>query len=145
MTSERDLKLVYSVAVILFIVGLFCYAAFPVKPPDEPLRIQYRSATGNVLFEHAKHATEYDVSCYDCHHHPGDDEAGLIACSECHLKNPEENAPPPERCLDCHDADDIEDTEMPSQPDASHDQCSDCHSGIGAGPVKQACSECHAQ
>ena len=58
MTSERDLKLVYSVAVILFIVGLFCYAAFPVKPPDEPLRIQYRSATGNVLFEHAKHLFE---------------------------------------------------------------------------------------
>lgn len=145
MTSGKDLKLVYSVAAILFIVGSICYAAFPSNPPDEPIRIQYRSATGNVLFQHDQHASDYDVSCYDCHHHPGDDEAGLIACSECHLKDPEEGAPPPDICLDCHDVDEIEDTEMLSQPDASHEQCSNCHQGIGAGPVKQACSECHLQ
>lgn len=145
MTSERDLKLVYSVAVILFIVGLFCYAAFPSKPPDEPIRIQYRSDTGSVIFQHARHAADYGVSCFDCHHHPSDDDEAKVACSECHLKNPGEDAPPPEKCLDCHGEDEIEDTEMPSQPDASHDQCSACHSGIGAGPLKQACSECHLQ
>jgi len=145
MTSERDLKLVYSVAVILFIVGLFCYAAFPSKPPDEPVRIQYRSATGSVLFQHAQHNIGYDVSCYDCHHHPSDDEAALIACSECHLKNPEEDAPPPELCLDCHGADEIEDSEMPAKTDAFHQQCTACHSGIGAGPKEKDCSECHVQ
>jgi len=145
MTSGKELKLVLSVAGILFFVGLFCYAFFPSKPPDEPVRIYYPSATGSVLFQHAQHHAGYDVSCYDCHHHPIDDEAALIACSECHLKNPEEGAPPPDVCLDCHDIDEIEDTEMPSQPDASHDQCSQCHEGIGAGPVKQACSECHIQ
>ena len=48
-------------------------------------------------------------------------------------------------CLDCHGADEIEGTEMPSQPDASHEQCSACHSGIGAGPEKQDCSQCHVQ
>lgn len=145
MTSEKDLKLVYSVAAILFIVGLFCYAAFPAKPPDEPIRIQYRSATGNVIFQHAQHAADYDVSCFDCHHHPGDDDAGLIACSECHLKDPAEGAPPPEICLDCHGADEIEGTEMPSQPEASHNQCANCHKGIGAGPEKQDCSQCHVK
>ena len=145
MTSGKDLKLVYSVAVILFIVGLFCYAAFPSKPPDEPIRIQYRSATGNVLFQHSKHVAGYDTSCFDCHHHPMDDDAALIACSECHLKNPKEGAPPPEVCLDCHGEDEIEGTEIPPQPDASHDQCSGCHSDIGAGPQKQECSQCHVQ
>jgi hypothetical protein len=34
---------------------------------------------------------------------------------------------------------------MLSQPDASHNQCAECHDGIGAGPLKQACSECHLQ
>ena len=145
MTSERDLKLVYSVAVNLFIVGLFCYAAFPSTPPDDPIRIQYRSATGSVLFQHAKHAADYDVSCLDCHHHFIDDENDAIACSECHLKNPEENAPPPERCLDCHGADEIEDSEIPAKSDAFHKQCTACHSGIGAGPVEMDCSECHVQ
>lgn len=145
MTSERDLKLVYSVAVILFIVGLFCYAAFPSTPPDDPIRIQYRSATGSVLFQHSKHAADYGVSCLDCHHHFIDDPDDAIACSECHLKNPEEDAPPPERCLDCHGADEIEDSEIPAKTDAFHKQCTACHSGIGAGPEEKDCSECHAQ
>ena len=42
MTSEKDLKLVLSVAVILFIVGVLCFAAFPIKSPTIPNRIQYR-------------------------------------------------------------------------------------------------------
>lgn len=145
MTSERDLKLVYSVAVILFIVGLFCYAAFPSTPSDDPIRIQYRSATGSVLFQHSKHAADYGVSCLDCHHHFVDDANDAIACSECHLKNPEENAPPPERCLDCHGADEIKDSEIPAKTDAFHQQCTTCHSGIGAGPEEKDCSECHAK
>ena len=145
MTSERDLKLVYSVAVILFIVGLFCYAPFPSTPPDDPIRIQYRSATGSVLFQHAKHGADYDVSCLDCHHHFIDDPNDAMACSECHLKNPEEDAPPPERCLDCHGADEIKDSEIPAKTDAFHKQCTACHSGIGAGPEEKDCSECHAQ
>ena len=145
MTSGRDLKLVYSVAGILFIVGLLCYAAFPSTPPDEPIRIQYRSATGNVLFQHAKHAAGYDVACFDCHHHPSDDDAALIACSACHLENAPEDAPPPDICLDCHDADEIEDSGIPAQTDAFHQQCTDCHSGIGAGPEEKDCAECHIQ
>ena len=145
MTSERDLKLVYSVAVILFIVGLFCYAAFPSKPPDDPIRIQYRNAAGSVLFQHAKHNVGYGVSCFDCHHHPADDDAALIACGDCHIKNAADDAPKPEICLDCHDADEIEDTVLVAKTDAFHQQCTACHAGIGAGPNEKDCSQCHVQ
>ena len=42
-------------------------------------------------------------------------------------------------------ADEIEDSEMPAKTDAFHQQCTDCHSGIGAGPEEKDCSECHVQ
>ncbi len=145
MTSERDLKLVLSVAAILFIVGLFCYAAFPSKPPDNPIRIQYRSATGSVLFQHAQHVNDFDVSCFDCHHHYVEEEEVAVACGECHLKELEEGAPPPEKCLECHGEDEIEDSVIPAKTDAFHSQCADCHRNIGVGPLKKACAECHVQ
>lgn len=142
MTSEKDVKLVLSVAVVLFIVGVLCYAAFPTNPPENPVRIQYRSATGNVLFQHTAH-NRYGINdCFECHHHPGDDNAGLISCNECH---PAElgRAPDPEVCNECHDEEYFEDTEMVSVTEAAHAQCKNCHAGIGAGPLE--CAECHVK
>ena len=89
MTSDKDLKLICSVAVVLFLVGVLCYAAVPAKAPEDPIRIQYRSDLGNVTFQHSKHVASYGASCYDCHHHPGNDDIGLVACSVCHLKDAE--------------------------------------------------------
>jgi hypothetical protein len=34
---------------------------------------------------------------------------------------------------------------MLTKTDAFHAQCTDCHNGIGAGPLQKACSECHVQ
>ena len=44
-------------------------------------------------------------------------------------------------CLDCHDADEVEDTEMMKRSDAFHEQCIRCHQDFDAGPV--ACAACH--
>ena len=142
MTSEKDVKLVLSVAVVLFIVGVLCYAAFPIKSPEIPNRIQYRSATGHALFQHIEHNTGYDVECLECHHHHAEDmeENELLACGACHPQEPGK-ATDPEVCNECHDEEYYEDTEMLGRMDATHDQCKTCHAGIGAGPIE--CAECH--
>jgi hypothetical protein len=142
MLSEKQLKIVYGLIIYLLLVGVLCYAAFPEKTPEEPVRMMFKVAAGKVLFDHKAHTSDmhYGLSCYDCHHHPMDDDSSLIACGDCHHTSEEANGLP-ETCLDCHDADEIEDTEMLKRSDAFHDQCIKCHQDFEAGPV--ACAACH--
>jgi hypothetical protein len=50
MFSKKELKLAYGVAVCLLVIGAISYAAFPLQAPEEPLRLMYTVAAGNVLF-----------------------------------------------------------------------------------------------
>jgi hypothetical protein len=142
MISKKKLKLVYGIILYLLFVGVLCYAAFPVEPPEEPIRRMYKVTAGKVLFDHSAHTSDsgYGLSCFDCHHHPPNDEAAVMACGECHRAT-EDTASPPERCSDCHDAEEIKDTKIPKRSDAFHDGCITCHQDIEAGPVE--CSACH--
>ncbi len=99
MTSKKQLLFAYGLAIHLLLVGIICYAAFPVNAPDEPIRIMYQTNAGKVLFDHYTHsaASGYGASCFDCHHHPSDDDSALIACGECH-QAPAEDGSKPERC-----------------------------------------------
>ncbi len=147
MTSKKQLLFAYGLAIHLLLVGIVCYAAFPTQEPDEPIRIMYQNNAGKVLFDHYTHsdASGYGASCYDCHHHPGDDdESSLIACGECH-QEPTEDESLPESCLDCHDEDEIEGSEVPVRTDAFHQQCIECHEQFEAGPQSgsENCSACH--
>jgi hypothetical protein len=145
MTPQKELKLAYSLAAILLIVGFISYGAFPAKPPDEPIRIMYKTVAGKVLFDHKTHAAEtgYALACQDCHHHPEDDaEAALQPCGNCHQILPEGETLPA-TCLDCHEPEDIEDVEITKRSDAFHAQCESCHQEGGIGPVEQRCSWCH--
>ena len=127
MFSKFELKLAYGLAIYLLFVGVICYAAFPPKSPDEPIRLMFNVAAGKVLFDHNTHhiATGYGISCGDCHHTLSEEEyADAQSCSECH--------------------DPIEgDEEVPKRADAFHQQCAGCHEAYGAGPVKEECSACH--
>jgi len=69
MELQTEKKFAYGVLCILFIVGIICYAAFPVPEPEEPVRILLKSTAGNVLFDHKEHASEdgYGYECIDCH------------------------------------------------------------------------------
>jgi hypothetical protein len=142
MTSEKDFKLVLRVAMILFIVGALCFAAFPIKSSKIPNRVQYRSATGHALFQHIEHNTGYGVECLECHHHHAEEleEDELLACGACHPQEPGKAADP-EVCNECHDEEYYEDTEMEARTPAVHSQCKQCHAGIDAGPIE--CAECH--
>ncbi|MCG6908966.1 MAG: cytochrome c family protein [Deltaproteobacteria bacterium] len=142
MLSEKRLKIVYGLIIYLLLVGVLCYAAFPEKSPVEPVRKTYNVVAGKVLFDHQAHASElhYGLSCYDCHHHPIDDDSSLIACGDCHYATEEANGLP-DKCLECHDADEVEGTEILKRSDAFHEQCINCHQNFDAGPV--ACTACH--
>jgi len=120
MTSKKDLQIASLLAVVLFITGLTCYAAFPPPAPEEPVRLMFQNAAGKVLFTHAVHNQDYDLSCLDCHHNIEEDE--VYSCKECHQATGDES--------------------MPSKTDAFHAQCIGCHKEKGAGPVE--CNSCHA-
>ena len=127
MFSKTQLKLAYGLAIYLLFVGVLCYAAFPPKSPDEPVRLMFDVTAGKVLFDHKTHSADngYGISCGDCHHTLSEEEyADAGSCTECH--DPDEG-----------------DEEIPKRADAFHQQCSGCHEGYGAGPLEKDCSACH--
>ncbi len=153
MAPQKELKLAYSLAIALLIVGVISFAAFPAKTPDEPIRIMYKSVAGKVLFDHKTHADEagYALTCEDCHHHyefegsAGIDgeEPVVQACAVCHPFKPAEQAYP-EPCMECHDEEDLdEDIVVTKKTDAFHDQCENCHQEAEIGPVEERCNWCH--
>ena len=122
MDERKQRIFSYTIGVILLVVGIIAYAAFPKKAAEEPLRIMFQSKAGNVLFDHKEHASEdgYGLECTDCHHMMEEGETPL-ACGECHMPD--------------------DDEESPKRSDAFHDQCKGCHEDNDAGPVE--CSGCH--
>jgi len=148
MTPQKELKLAYSMAIALLIVGVLSFAAFPAKTPDEPIRIMYKSVAGKVLFDHKTHAADvgYALACQDCHHHPEepeDEKEALVACGVCH-QIPAEGESFPKSCMECHDEEDIEDAELTAKKsDAYHAQCEGCHQESEIGPVEERCNWCH--
>ena len=142
MISKKKLKIVYGIIIYLMFVGVLCYAAFPVTAPEEPIRLMYNVTAGKVLFDHNAHTSDagYGLSCFDCHHHPMDDDSAIVACGECHYSS-EGTTLPPEKCMECHDQEEIEDTEIVKRSAAFHEGCIACHQDIEAGPTE--CAACH--
>jgi hypothetical protein len=136
--ASKELKLAYGITIVLLIVGVLSYTAFSGKVPEEPLRIVYTGAGGSVMFDHATHASDYDLNCTACHHHPEEAEA-MLACSACHVFPKDGSLPV--ACLDCHEADEVGLESVPKSADAFHSQCIDCHKELGAGPIE--CAACH--
>jgi hypothetical protein len=120
MELRKERIVAYWIAIVLLVVGVVCYAAFPQKKPAEPIRIMLENTGGNVLFDHKGHASEsgYGIECKSCHHEL------------------EEEGAKPQACGTCHEAD----SEV-KRPDAFHKQCKGCHEEDGTAPVK--CSGCH--
>ncbi len=122
MTSKKELQLAYSLAIVLLIVGVFCYAALSSTKPEPPNRIMFQCMAGKVLFDHKAHTSEsgYGISCMDCHHNLEEGETKPETCGECHLPGSDEDGP--------------------KRGDAFHQQCKGCHENDG-GPVE--CNACH--
>lgn len=123
MGLKTERIIAYCLAGILFVVGIVCYAAFPLKTPDKPVRIMLQNTAGNVLFDHKEHTSEdgYGLDCKDCHHMWEDDGTKPEACGECHEAEGEDPV---------------------KRSEAFHMQCKGCHEDVGDAPVD--CSGCHA-
>jgi hypothetical protein len=124
MNAENQKTIVYYLAGALLVVGVVCYAAFPDKQPDEPLRILLKNTAGNVIFDHQTHTSDegYGLEdCTDCHHMWEDDGTMPQQCGECHYT-------------------DMDDPLM--RKDAFHNLCTGCHEEDGTAPVE--CADCHA-
>ncbi len=142
MSSKKELKLAYGIAVVLLVVGVFCYTGFSdTKASEEPLRVMFKNPAGNVLFGHEEHAADYGFSCYACHHHPEESGEGPVVttCGACH--NLPKDGSLPVACLDCHEEDEVDLVGVPDRTESFHVQCIECHLDNGAGFTE--CAECH--
>ncbi|GBC61952.1 cytochrome c [Desulfonema ishimotonii] len=141
MTSNKELKLAYGIAIVLLVVGVLSYTAFSAKKPDQPLRLVFTGAAGSVMFDHKTHVADYGLACTDCHHHPSEpeEEAAVQSCSACH--DLPKDGSLPASCLDCHEADEVSLEGTPGKTDAFHAQCIGCHKEGEAGPIE--CAKCH--
>lgn len=119
MTTKGEQSFAFALAAILLVVGVVCYAAFPQKTPEEPVRLMFKTTAGKVLLDHKTHAADegYGVACDECHHEEQEDSS---SCSG----------------EDCHGPD-----SEPKRSDALHTNCKGCHEDGGAGPVE--CGACH--
>ena len=145
MTPKRELQIAYCLIIVLFFVGVISYAAFPPKTPEQPIRMMYKSVAGKALFDHKTHYAEsgYGLACTECHHHPeepDDPEEAILKCGYCH-QTLEKGQNWPKTCLDCHEAEDLEESEVMKKSDAFHAQCINCHKEAGSGP--EECNSCH--
>jgi len=123
MGMNKENIIAFVILGVCLVVGVICYAAFPLKKPEKPIRIMFMTTAGNVLFDHKAHFTDYGADCTDCHHDISDDSEKPTPCSKCHLPQGSEEAP--KRAV------------------AFHKQCIGCHEDQGAGPTE--CSECHVR
>ncbi|MBN2420245.1 MAG: cytochrome c3 family protein [Deltaproteobacteria bacterium] len=134
MDLKKEKFIAYCAVAALFVIGVVCYAAFPDKRPDEPVRVMFNSAPGatggKVLFTHKDHATliNYGIDCVDCHH-----------------KWVKEESEKPAACRECHPVEKAEgdDPKQPKRSDALHTRCGGCHDDAGHGPGTKDCSGCH--
>jgi len=130
MASEKELQLAYRLAIVLLVVGVICFWAFPAEIPDPPTRIMLKNMAGKVLFDHKAHSVGgYGLSCVECHHTDADNEEHPETCGACHKAESQTK----------------EGKTVIKRQDAFHQQCEDCHKDYGIGPVKEddRCSWCH--
>jgi len=131
MASVKEQQLAYRVAVILLVVGVLCYAAFPAKAPEPPARVMLKNMAGKVLFDHKSHTSDqgYGLACIDCHHTSEPDDPSPEACRECHKSENEEK----------------DGTLVIKKQEAFHQQCETCHRDYDTGPEKEdeRCNWCH--
>jgi len=89
---------------------------------------------GSVKLSHTKHAKDYNVSCWECHHEYDEKINLWTPLSETM------------NCLECHDPIDVQDEAMRLQT-AYHLNCKGCHKKLAqekktTGPYRK-CLKCH--
>ncbi len=138
--SKRGFGLLVGCSLIVF-----CWVTFSAAVVESPETVVLQSDLWAskkyeaVTFPHAKHVTDYKISCKECHHVFRD---GVNVWKE---------GDPVQKCEGCHnvaktgkalrEASAAE--KKRSLYKAYHTNCKGCHKAQKKGPVK--CTECHAK
>ena len=139
---------------VLLALALFLFSAGSLlagdmkKTPDivtlDTLVDKYEA----VLFTHERHVT-YAGNCATCHHEH--ENFGAFPCKDCHSVSPSLFKKEVTRnfmsCKNCHSVPDPATPGTPSLKVAYHNQCFQCHKGMGkVGVDPKGCAElCHAK
>jgi hypothetical protein len=122
-------------ALLFLTVGILTAADVPV-PDEVTIENQYeKDRKPPVKLTHKKHATDYGVSCEDCHH---DYQGG---------KNVWKEGDEVKKCSACHDPENKQGN-VDKLNNAYHQNCKDCHKElVKSGKSKDApyrkCTKCH--
>jgi hypothetical protein len=116
----------YLIVALAFVAGGILSIAL-AQPDKVTINDQYpNKLKGPVTFNHKAHAEH-------------------IACTKCHHTWKKEERPTPQKCSECHKADDTSEKGLKR---IFHKNCQDCHKdlekqGKKTGPTAK-CSDCHA-
>ena len=152
MTPKRELQIAYSLIIVFLFVGAISFAAFPAKTPDEPVRLMYKTVAGKVLFDQQNPFMRIQGTASPV---PGLSPSIILknpkkvedsACSVRRVSSKflKKVKTFPDSCLDCHEAEDLEDSGM-SQKNPMHS----IHSvkvairKLKSVRKKRRCSWCH--
>jgi hypothetical protein len=136
MSLKNERRLIYVLAIVCLVVGVFCYSSPRAAFPESPVRLLFKTVGGNVLFDHRTHSDTYGLGCMDCHHSQEEGSNEL-----------------PGDCSVCHDDDSKYIPALGKNGKFNHDvhskdiglACSDCHHEYeeGSGVEPKLCSDCH--
>ena len=110
MFNKAEKILAVAILIVGVIVSIVGYSF--TGPSDSPKRIWFEAAGGDVIFDHAYHASF--SGCVDCHHNYEDEGTAAeneMNCRSCHYfgeaRESESEDPTHKRfiganCIDCH-------------------------------------------
>jgi Doubled CXXCH motif (Paired_CXXCH_1) len=131
--------------LILFIAGICMafagsvHAGNAAKAPTVATLDSLSNKYGPVIFDHAKHVA-IAANCGTCHHQHSN--FSTLPCKECHsldaaaFRNSVVNNFM--ACRNCHGSYDRSNPKMPGLKTAYHQQCFQCHRGMGEVGVSPA-------
>jgi hypothetical protein len=125
-------KLLFLTSALLLIFGLWGAGSPSMANDTGPETIKLKSPSGKkpAQFPHKKHQESF--TCNDCHHAKTGDSA----------KSPYEEGMQVNKCIFCHNKDDMANPKLNSFKLAAHGLCKECHKrNRDTAPTK--CSGCH--
>lgn len=144
----KTMILILLVSGISVLFTISAQAGSAMKVPSTATLDSLSDKYEPVIFDHAKHAG-LAGNCGTCHHRHGN--FGALPCKECHALDAslfkESAVGSFMACRKCHGPYDPSDPGMPGLKTAYHQQCFQCHRGMGdVGISPGGCTNmCHGR
>lgn len=147
-TFMKTIALIFLVSGILILFAVSVHTGSAGEAPTTTTLDSLSDKYEPVIFDHAKHES-IAGDCGTCHHQHGN--FGTLPCKECHALTPSvfRNSATGSftACRSCHGPYDPSNPGMPGLKSAYHQQCFQCHRGMGdIGKSPTGCTNmCHGR